>query len=66
MSLRIFHIIFVIVCVGLAVCVGAWGIRAWMTERSPGALALGIVFLLSGLVLVLYGKRAFAKLRDLP
>jgi hypothetical protein len=66
MSLRIFHIIFVIVCVGLAVCVGVWGIRAWMLERSAGALALGIVFLVSGLVLVLYGKRAFAKLRDLP
>jgi hypothetical protein len=66
MSLRIFHIIFVIVCVGLSVCVGVWGVRDWMQERSSGALALGIVFLLSGVVLVLYGKRAFAKLRDLP
>jgi hypothetical protein len=66
MSLRIFHIIFVIVCVGLAVCVGVWGIREWMQVRSSGALVLGIVFLLSGLVLVLYGTRVFAKLRDLP
>jgi hypothetical protein len=66
MSLRVFHIIFVIVCVGLSVCVGVWGIRGWMQERSVGALALGIIFLLSGLVLVLYGTRVFAKLRDLP
>ena len=50
MSLRIFHIIFVIVCVGLSVCVGVWGIRDWMLERSAGALALGIIFLISGLV----------------
>ncbi|MBV9495939.1 MAG: hypothetical protein JOZ54_16950 [Acidobacteria bacterium] len=65
MSLRIFHIIFVIVCVGLSLCVGVWGIRSWMAERSAGALALGIVFLVSGLVLVLYGKKAFVKLKEL-
>jgi hypothetical protein len=66
MSLRIFHIIFVMICVALSVWVGVWGIRSWMADRNGGALALGVVFLASGLVLVLYGRRVFEKLRDLP
>ncbi len=66
MSLKIFHIVFVIVCVLLSLFVGVWGIRDYMIERSVGALVLGILFLASGLVLVLYGRRAFEKLRDLP
>jgi hypothetical protein len=66
MSLKVFHIFFVIVCVGLSLYVGVWGIRDYMQERSVGALSLGILFLVSGLVLVLYGRRAFEKLRDLP
>ncbi|HEX9156558.1 MAG TPA: hypothetical protein VF827_00975 [Syntrophales bacterium] len=66
MSLRIFHIVFVIVCVGLSLWVGVWGIRDYMAERSAGALGLGILFLLSGAALVVYGTKVFAKLRDLP
>ncbi len=66
MSLRIFHLVFIIVCVALSLWVGVWGIRGYMNERSVGALSLGILFLLSGVVLVVYGRRAFEKLRDLP
>ncbi len=66
MSLKVFHIVFVIVCIGLSLWVGVWGIRDYMLERSVGALSLGILFLLSGVVLVVYGRRVFVKLRDLP
>ncbi len=66
MSLKVFHIVFIIVCVGLSLYVGVWGIRDYMIERSSGALTLGILFLVSGLVLVVYGRKAFEKLRDLP
>ena len=66
MSLRVFHIVFIMVCVALSIWVGVWGIRDFMSQRSVGALALGIIFLLSGVVLVVYGKRVFIKLRDLP
>ena len=66
MSLKVFHIVFVIVCVGLSLWVGVWGIRDYMQERSGTALTLGILFLLSGLALVVYGRKAFEKLRDLP
>lgn len=66
MSLRVFHIVFVVVCIAFSFWVGVWGIRDYMAERSTGALALGILFLVSGLVLVLYGRKAIEKLRDLP
>ena len=66
MSLKIFHIVFIVVCVGLSLWVGVWGIRDYMQERSVAALTLAILFLLSGLALVVYGRKAFEKLRDLP
>lgn len=66
MSLRIFHIFFVIICVGLSLWVGLWGINAWLTAKNGGALALALVFLASGAALVIYGTKVFAKLRDLP
>ncbi len=59
MSLRIFHIIFVMVCVALSIWVGVWGIR-------NGALLLAVVFFISAAVLVFYGTKVYAKLRDLP
>lgn len=66
MSLKVFHIVFVVVCVLLSLYVGVWGIRDYVAERSVGALVLGILFLGSGLVLIVYGRKAFEKLRDLP
>ena len=66
MSLKVFHILFVIVCVGLSLWVGVWGIRDYVHVRSVGALSLGIVFLVSGLVLVVYGRKAFEKLKQIP
>ena len=66
MSLKVFHIVFIVVCIGLSLWVGVWGIRDYMAEHSTGALALAILFLGGGLVLVLYGRKAFEKLREIP
>lgn len=66
MSLRVFHIVFVVVCIGLSLFVGMWGIRDYMLERSGTALTVGVLFLLSGAILVVYGRSAFEKLRNLP
>ena len=66
MSLRVFHIVFVIVCIGLSLFVGMWGIRDYMLERSGTALTVGVLFLVSGAILVVYGRSAFEKLRNLP
>jgi len=58
MSLRVFHIVFVMVCVALSIFVAAWGWR-------NGNQTLAIVFALSALALIAYGVQAFKKLREL-
>jgi uncharacterized PurR-regulated membrane protein YhhQ (DUF165 family) len=66
MSLRAFHIVFVIVTVALSLFVAMWGFREYAHEQSTGALALAILFLVTAVVLVIYGKKVFAKLKELP
>ena len=65
MSLRVFHVIFIIVSIALCLYVAVWGIREYMMTRSLGALALSGVFVVGGGALVAYSGRAFRKLKDL-
>ena len=66
MSLRAFHIVFVIVTIALSLCVALWGIREFSEDRNFGALALGLLFAVTAVGLMIYGKKVFVKLRDLP
>jgi hypothetical protein len=66
MSLRAFHIVFIIVTVVLSLYVSLWGIREFAQEKSTLGLVLSVVFLLNAAALIFYGKRTFGKLRDLP
>ena len=66
MSLRAFHIVFVVVTIVLSLYVALWGIREYTAERSATALILGVLFLAMAVGLMIYGKKAAAKLRDLP
>lgn len=66
MSLRAFHIIFVIATIVLSLYVALWGIREFNAERSIGALAMAILFLATAVALMIYGKKALAKFKELP
>jgi uncharacterized membrane protein YozB (DUF420 family) len=66
MSLRAFHIVFVIVTIVLSLYVAVWGIQQFSQERSVTALTLAILFLATAVGLLIYGKKVFVKLRDLP
>jgi hypothetical protein len=66
MSLRAFHIVFIIVTVVLSLYVALWGIREFAQERSSMGLTLAILFLITAVGLMIYGKKAFAKLKELP
>ncbi len=66
MSLRAFHIVFVVVTILLSLYVALWGIRQFTQEQSVSALTLGMLFLAMAVGLMIYGKKAFTKLRDLP
>ena len=66
MSLRAFHIVFVVVTIALSLYVALWGIREFSEERSMSALALAVLFAAMAVGLMIYGKKVFVKLRDLP
>jgi uncharacterized membrane protein YozB (DUF420 family) len=66
MSLRAFHIVFIIVTVALSLYVTVWGIREFAQERDAAALGMAALFLVTAVGLVIYGKKAYGKLRDLP
>ena len=66
MSLRVFHIVFVTVSVLLSVYVAVWGIREYASERSGMGLSLAILFGFSAAALVVYGRKVFRKLKELP
>jgi hypothetical protein len=65
MSLRIFHVIFIIASIVLSLFVAVWAIREYQATHSSGALALGIVFVIAGVAMVVYGRRWFRKLKEL-
>ncbi|PYQ27496.1 MAG: hypothetical protein DMF56_20305 [Acidobacteria bacterium] len=66
MSLKVFHIVFVIVTTILSLFVALWGIREFAQQKSTGGLALGLVFLAAAIALMVYGKRVYAKLKEIP
>ena len=66
MSLKAFHIVFVIVTTVLSLFVALWGIREFAQQKSTGGLALGLVFLAAAIALMVYGKRVYAKLKEIP
>ena len=66
MSLRAFHIVFIIVTVILSLYVALWGIREFAQERSTMGLTLAILFIITAVGLMIYGKKAFTKLKELP
>lgn len=65
MSLRVFHVIFIIVCIALCLYVAIWGIREFALTHNASALVMTGVFVTGGVALVAYSGRAFRKLRDL-
>lgn len=66
MSLRAFHIIFIIVCVAFSLFMAIWGVREYMNRQTSTALTVGIVFGIAGAGLLVYGVKAYQKLKDVP
>jgi hypothetical protein len=64
-SLKAFHILFIALSIVLSVGLGTWGIREYMASASGGALALGVVFFVTGFLLLLYGRGFLRKMREI-
>lgn len=65
LSLRSFHLFFVLASIVLSAVVAGWGARSWLDTRATGDLVLGAFFLVVGFLLALYGLKVRKKLRDL-
>lgn len=66
MSLRAIHMVFVVATVILSLYVGLWGVREFSREHSAGTLILAVVFFATAVAMVVYGKKAYGKLKELP
>ena len=65
MSLRFFHILFIVLSALMSLVVGIWAIDAYRTDASPTWLALAILAFVGGGLLVVYGNRFLQKTRKL-
>jgi hypothetical protein len=65
MSLKAFHIVFVIFSTLLALGVGAWCVWVNLVEGAPVYLAGAIASLVSALALVIYGVWFYRKMKRL-
>lgn len=64
MSLKAFHIVFVVASTLLAFGFAAWSLRQFFSgSGSRGDLVLGIASGLVGIVLIVYGRYVLRKLR---
>jgi hypothetical protein len=65
LSLKGFHIFFIVASILLCLAVGAWGAQQFLQSGSGVGLATAVVFFIAGFALLVYGIRYFGKLRRL-
>jgi succinate dehydrogenase hydrophobic anchor subunit len=65
MSLKSFHIFFIVVSTLTTLAFGLWSIMQYTGTGDSGDLWLGIVSLLAFVALVIYGIRFFKKLKQI-
>ena len=63
MSLKAFHIIFIVVSTILAVGFGLWAIRDYQAQGESLSLVVGVGSLLGAVVLIWYGRWFLRKLK---
>ena len=65
MSLRFFHIVFIVLSALMSLVVGIWAIDAYRTDGSATWAALAVLAFVGGGSLVVYGSRFLQKMRKL-
>jgi hypothetical protein len=65
MSLRFFHIVFIVLSALMSLVVGIWAIDAYRTDGSATWAALAVLAFVGGGLLVAYGSRFLQKMRKL-
>ncbi|MCS1411194.1 MAG: hypothetical protein M2R45_04391 [Verrucomicrobia subdivision 3 bacterium] len=66
MSLKAFHIVFVVLTTAMSLFVGGWGLNKYFSEgREISDLVLGVGGLFVAVALVIYGRYVIKKLRHI-
>ena len=65
MSLKAFHLVFVVASILLGLGVGGWGITEYQANGEISALVIGLIFLIMGIALIIYGKRMLKKTKHI-
>ncbi len=63
MSLKAFHIVFIIISILLGFGVGSWCVIRWHNGEDASFLGIGITFIVSGIVLLIYSRSIIQKLK---
>jgi hypothetical protein len=65
MSLKAFHIVFIVLSIVMAFFCGAWLLYQYSQTRDAAQLIVGIVLVLAGGALIIYGKSVLRKLKHI-
>lgn len=65
MSLKALHLVFVTACVSLTVWLAVWFFRAHAESKEQTDLVLGISSAVSAVILLVYGRVVFKKLKNI-
>ena len=65
MSLRTVHIVFVVFATVLSFLLGLWALKRGIADASGIMAGIGLIALISGVILVLYGVTFWRKIKDL-
>ncbi len=65
MSLKALHLVFVTASVALTVWLSIWFLQTWSDSRERTDLVLGIGSALSAMVLLVYGRLVYKKLKNI-
>mgnify|MGYP001289646941 CR=1 FL=1 len=62
MSLKAFHIVFIVISILLGFGIGTFCLWQWYDGADSSSLALGFIFLTSGVVLLAYSRHIIKKM----
>ena len=65
MSLKAFHIVFIVLSILMAFFCGVWLLHEYAETRDAAQLVVGILFILAGGALICYGKSVLRKLKHI-
>ncbi|MBC8325717.1 MAG: hypothetical protein H8E27_08835 [Verrucomicrobia subdivision 3 bacterium] len=65
MSLKAFHLIFVIASIFLGLGVGGWGVHEYQSSGEMAPLVIGLAFFAMGIGLFFYGRQMLKKTKDI-